>query len=57
MFTQIIVGTACAFVGLTLLSIPVWLSQPEPTPLTWRSLAEFLFIILMISLSLSALAV
>jgi hypothetical protein len=53
---QFFVGAASVFFGLSLLSLPVIVSNPELAPLTRRSLASFLLTILLISLSLSALA-
>lgn len=51
-----LINVACAWVGLLLLSIPVWLSTAEPGDASPRKLAEHVLILLLAAVTLSALA-
>jgi hypothetical protein len=51
-----LLNAVCAWVGLLLLSIPLCLSSPELLPTSRRDLIEHVLTVLLLALSLAALA-
>lgn len=56
MIAAFLLNSVCAWVGLLLLSIPVWISTAEPADASPRKLAELVLTLLLAAVTLSALA-